>query len=167
MAIMSYVYEIETVYNVVQNPKMVLLSEKGAHGVSVKRSACCCLKGAKAVHSKIITMLHNTERPLTKSRNDLCYHSQRTMLQHATHNSCLIPHSKICMNHNSSAVCWLPPTAWLAHVLNTTCAPRTHSMHLDTTRSRANSRHSDSGGKRRWRGYLHVLIEHACNVKRR
>ena len=55
MAIMSYVHEIETVYNVVQNPKMVLLSEKERMSVrGVKRFACCCLKGAKAVHSKII-----------------------------------------------------------------------------------------------------------------
>ena len=34
MAIMSYVHEIQTVYDVVQNPQMILLSEKGAHGVS-------------------------------------------------------------------------------------------------------------------------------------
>ena len=34
MAILSYVHEIQTVYNVVQNPQMILLSEKGAHGVS-------------------------------------------------------------------------------------------------------------------------------------
>ena len=37
MAMMSYVHEVETAYNVVQHPQMVLLSEKGAHGV--KRSA--------------------------------------------------------------------------------------------------------------------------------
>ena len=34
MAILSHVHEIQTVYNVVQNPQMILLSEKGAHGVS-------------------------------------------------------------------------------------------------------------------------------------
>ena len=34
MAILSYVHEIQTVYNVVKNPQMILLSEKGAHGVS-------------------------------------------------------------------------------------------------------------------------------------
>ena len=49
MAVLSYVHEtyyeapqwtvpylgpIQTVYNVVQNPQMILLSEKGAHGVS-------------------------------------------------------------------------------------------------------------------------------------
>ena len=34
MAILSYVHEIQTVYNVVQNPQMILLSEKGGHGVS-------------------------------------------------------------------------------------------------------------------------------------
>ena len=34
MAILSYVHEIQTVSNVVQNPQMILLSEKGAHGVS-------------------------------------------------------------------------------------------------------------------------------------
>ena len=42
-AIMSYVHEIETVYNVVQNPKMVLLSEKGAHGVSARCEKVCML----------------------------------------------------------------------------------------------------------------------------
>ena len=36
MAILSYVHEIQTVYNVVQNPQMILLSEKGAHGVSLR-----------------------------------------------------------------------------------------------------------------------------------
>ena len=34
MAILSYVHEIQAVYNVVHNPQMILLSEKGAHGVS-------------------------------------------------------------------------------------------------------------------------------------
>ena len=34
MAILSYVHEIQTVYNVVQNPQMILLREKGEHGVS-------------------------------------------------------------------------------------------------------------------------------------
>ena len=34
MAILSYVHEIQTVYNVVQNPQMILQSEKGAPGVS-------------------------------------------------------------------------------------------------------------------------------------
>ena len=32
MAILSYVHEIQTVYNVVQNPHVILLSKKGAHG---------------------------------------------------------------------------------------------------------------------------------------
>ena len=36
MAILSYVHEIQTVYNVVQTPQMILLSEKGAHGVSLR-----------------------------------------------------------------------------------------------------------------------------------
>ena len=40
---MSYVHEIQTVYNVVQNPQMVLLSKKGAHGVSVRREKVCML----------------------------------------------------------------------------------------------------------------------------
>ena len=31
------VHEIHTVYNILQDPQMVLLSEKGAHGVSVWR----------------------------------------------------------------------------------------------------------------------------------
>ena len=35
MAMMSNVHETQTVYNVVQDPQMVLLSKKGAHGVSV------------------------------------------------------------------------------------------------------------------------------------
>ena len=43
MAIMSYVHEIETVYNVVQNPKMVLLSKNGAHGVSARCEKVCML----------------------------------------------------------------------------------------------------------------------------
>ena len=34
MAILSHVHEIQTVHNVVQNPQMILLSGKGAHGVS-------------------------------------------------------------------------------------------------------------------------------------
>ena len=36
MAIGSRVYEFETVYDAVQNPKMMLLREKGAHGVSAQ-----------------------------------------------------------------------------------------------------------------------------------
>ena len=36
MAMMSNVHEVQTVYNVVQDPQMVLLSKKGAHGVSVR-----------------------------------------------------------------------------------------------------------------------------------
>ena len=46
MAILSYVHEIQTVYNVVQNPQMILLSEKErmVSVPGVKRSACCCLK---------------------------------------------------------------------------------------------------------------------------
>ena len=43
MAMISYVHEIQTVYNVVQDPQMVLLSEKGAHGVSVRREQVCML----------------------------------------------------------------------------------------------------------------------------
>ena len=35
MEIASYLYESSTVYNVVENVQMVLLSEKGAHGVKV------------------------------------------------------------------------------------------------------------------------------------
>ena len=41
---MSYVHEIQTVYNVVQDPLMVLLSEKGAHSVSVRREKVCMLQ---------------------------------------------------------------------------------------------------------------------------
>ena len=36
MAMMSNLHEIQTVYNVLQDPQMVLLSEKAAHGVSVR-----------------------------------------------------------------------------------------------------------------------------------
>ena len=36
MAMMSNVHEVQTVYDVVQDPQMVLLSEKGVHGVSVR-----------------------------------------------------------------------------------------------------------------------------------
>ena len=43
MAMMAYVLEILTAYNVVQNPQMVLLSEKGAHGVSARREKVCML----------------------------------------------------------------------------------------------------------------------------
>ena len=43
MAMMSYVSEVDTVSNVVQNPHMVLLSEKGAHGVSARREKVCML----------------------------------------------------------------------------------------------------------------------------
>ena len=41
MAMMSYVHEIQTVYNVVQDPQMVLLSKKGAHVVSARREKVC------------------------------------------------------------------------------------------------------------------------------
>ena len=50
---MSYVHEVQTVYDVVQSPQMILLCEKGARGDNA-RCECCCLKGARAVHSKII-----------------------------------------------------------------------------------------------------------------
>ena len=48
MAMMSYMHEIQTVYNVyynyvVQDPQMVLLSEKGAHGISVRHEKVCML----------------------------------------------------------------------------------------------------------------------------
>ena len=43
MAIMSYVHEIQTVYHVIQNPQMVLLSEKGAHGVNARCEEVCML----------------------------------------------------------------------------------------------------------------------------
>ena len=43
MAMMSYVHDIQTVYYVVQDTQMVLLSEKGAHGVSVRREKVCML----------------------------------------------------------------------------------------------------------------------------
>ena len=44
MAMMSYVHESQTVYHVVQDPQMVLLSEKGAHSVSVRREKVCMLQ---------------------------------------------------------------------------------------------------------------------------
>ena len=43
MAMMSYVHEVETVYEVVQDPQMVLLSETGVHGVSARREKVCFL----------------------------------------------------------------------------------------------------------------------------
>ena len=58
MAMMSYVHEIYMVCYVVQNPQVVLLSGKGsARMVSVrgsKRSACCCLKGARPVIAPLL-----------------------------------------------------------------------------------------------------------------
>ena len=41
MAVMSYMHEIQTVY--IQDPQMVLLRGKGAHGVSVRREQVCML----------------------------------------------------------------------------------------------------------------------------
>ena len=43
MAMMSNVHEVQTVYNVVQDPQMVLLSKKGAHDVSVRCEKVCML----------------------------------------------------------------------------------------------------------------------------
>ena len=43
MAMMSNVHEVQTVYNVVQDPQMVLLSKKGSHGVSVRCEKVCML----------------------------------------------------------------------------------------------------------------------------
>ena len=43
MAMMSYVHEIQTVFNVAEDPQMVLLSPKGACGVSVRREKVCML----------------------------------------------------------------------------------------------------------------------------
>ena len=45
MYIMSYVHEIHLAgaYNVVQNPQMVLPSEKGARGVSARSEKACML----------------------------------------------------------------------------------------------------------------------------
>ena len=40
---MSNVHEIQAVFNVIQEPQMVLLSEKGAHGVSVRCEKVCML----------------------------------------------------------------------------------------------------------------------------
>ena len=36
MAIMSYVHEVQTVYDVVQNPQIILLCEQGPHGDSAR-----------------------------------------------------------------------------------------------------------------------------------
>ena len=52
---MSNVHEVQTVYNVVQDPQMVLLSEKGAHGVSVRCEKVCMLL-PQVAHSKTICM---------------------------------------------------------------------------------------------------------------
>ena len=43
MGMVSYVHEIQTVYNVVQDHQKVLLSEKGGHGVSVRREKVCMM----------------------------------------------------------------------------------------------------------------------------
>ena len=43
MAMMSNVHEVQTVYHVVQGPQMVLLSKKGARGVSVRCEKVCML----------------------------------------------------------------------------------------------------------------------------
>ena len=39
----SNVHEIQASFNVIQEPQMVLLSEKGAHGVSVRCEKVCML----------------------------------------------------------------------------------------------------------------------------
>ena len=41
MAVMSYMHGMQTVY--IQDPQMVLLRGKGAHGVSVRREQVCML----------------------------------------------------------------------------------------------------------------------------
>ena len=50
MAILSYVHEIQTAYNVVQNPQMILLSEKGAHGVSMQAGSCIAISHSMLRH---------------------------------------------------------------------------------------------------------------------
>ena len=71
MAILSYVHEIQTVYNVVQNPQMILLSEKGAHGVS---SSFDCLARHMLTndHSHYMVLLG------TSSSSSSCAKSQNT-----------------------------------------------------------------------------------------
>ena len=51
MAILSYVHEIQTVYNVVHNPQMILLSESGAHGVSSRCEKVGMLLPQRSYHS--------------------------------------------------------------------------------------------------------------------
>ena len=48
MAIMSYVHEVYTVYDVVQNPHMILLCEKGTHGDSCMQAYKTCYEIAHA-----------------------------------------------------------------------------------------------------------------------
>ena len=45
---MSYFHEIQTVYHVVENPQMILLCDKGAHGVSARREKACMSLPQKA-----------------------------------------------------------------------------------------------------------------------
>ena len=59
---MSYLHEIQTVCNVVEDPQMVLLSEKGAHGVSGrhdsshKQAQICGLVNHCVVQSLVVQL---------------------------------------------------------------------------------------------------------------
>ena len=58
MAMMSNVHEVQTVYNVVQDPQMVLLSKKGAHDVSVRCEQVCLLLPHRGQGSTLKSHMH-------------------------------------------------------------------------------------------------------------
>ena len=68
MAMMSNVHEVQTVYHAVQDPQTVLLSEKGAHGISVRCEKVCTMLNYSTTsmykHAQLTThsMCH-TNRP--------------------------------------------------------------------------------------------------------
>ena len=50
--------KIQTVCNVVQDPQMVLLSEKGAHGVSARREEVCMLMTQRSQGGTLENHMH-------------------------------------------------------------------------------------------------------------
>lgn len=49
MAIISHVREISTVYDVVENPQMILLGGQGSHGVGISRGVALNYIGLKSI----------------------------------------------------------------------------------------------------------------------
>ena len=60
----SNVHEVQTVYNVVQDPQIVLLSEKGAHGVSARRKKLCMLLPQRRQGSTTVASQTNPVSPV-------------------------------------------------------------------------------------------------------